>query len=85
MAPSDNWPRIICERFDGETDLGYQRRSSRIVEIVTDFRMGRYDAKSGEAMECELMALQDPATAYDLSVADEMLARLVRRDPAEAN
>ena len=75
MAPQESWPRIICERFDGESAEGYGRRSQRIVEIVTDFRMGRYDADSGEAMEHELAALQDPAMVYDLKAVDEILAK----------
>ena len=80
MAPLESWPRIICERFDGETSEGYGRRSERIVEIVTDFRMGRYDAGSGERMERELTALQDPAKAYDLAAVDQILAKAAKRE-----
>ena len=84
MAPLDTWPRIICERFDGETAEGYGRRSARIVEIVTDFRMGRYDAQSGDLMERELTALQDPAKAYDLASVDKILAKAAKRERAAA-
>ena len=83
MAPTDSWPRIVCERFDGESDAGYFRRSRRIIEIVTDFRFGRYDAESGDRMERELTALQDPVLAYDLGAADEMLAQVVQRHAGE--
>lgn len=79
MAPTENWPRIVCERFDGESSEGYGRRSSRIIEIVNDFRMGRYDAASAEAMEEELVALQDPGSAYDLRSVDDVLARAASR------
>ena len=80
VAPLESWPRIVCERFDGETSEGYGRRSERIVEIVTDFRMGRYDSESGERMERELTALQDPAKAYDLAAVDRILARAAKRE-----
>jgi hypothetical protein len=78
VAPLESWPRIVCERFDGETAEGYGRRSDRIVEIVTDFRMGRYDEESGELLERELTALQDPAKAYDLAAVDKILAKAAR-------
>ena len=84
MAPQESWPRIHCECFDGKSAEGYGRRSHRIVEIVTDFRMGRYDIESGEAMEQELAALQDPATAYDLKSVDEILAKASRRQKQAA-
>jgi hypothetical protein len=80
VAPLETWPRIVCERFDGETTEGYGRRSQRIVEIVTDFRMGRYDADSGERLERELTALQDPAKAYDLAAVDRILTKAAKRE-----
>ena len=80
VAPLETWPRIECERFDGETSDGYGRRSQRIVEIVTDFRMGRYDAEAGDRMERELLSLQDPAQAYDLKSVDRILAKAARRE-----
>jgi hypothetical protein len=80
VAPLESWPRIVCERFDGETAEGYGRRSGRIVEIVTDFRMGRYDEESGERLEHELTALQYPVKAYDLAAVDRILAKAARRE-----
>jgi hypothetical protein len=76
----ETWPRIVCERFDGETAEGFGARSHRIVEIVTDFRMGRYDAESGDQMERELTALQDPVQAYDLAAVDVVLRKAARRE-----
>jgi hypothetical protein len=57
----EGWPRILTERFDGESLETYRRRSSRIVEIVTGFRMGRYDEEVADRLERELLDLQDPA------------------------
>lgn len=79
MALLESWPRIVCERFDGESAEGYGERSRRIVEIVTDFRMGRYDHVSGDRMERELIALQDPEAAYDLQAANELLQRSISK------
>ena len=70
MAPLETWPRIVCERFDGESSDSYSRRSGRIVEIVNDFRFGRYDAQSGEMLERELESLQDP----DMAMPEEAFA-----------
>ena len=59
-VPSDLWPAIRCERFDGETEREYRERSARIVEIMTGFRKGRIDPADADALEEELMALQEP-------------------------
>jgi hypothetical protein len=56
----EGWPRISTERFDGESVETYRRRSARIVEIVTGFRMGRYADDVAEQRERELLDLQDP-------------------------
>jgi hypothetical protein len=57
----EGWPRILTERFDGESLETYRRRSARIVEIVTGFRMGRYEKDVAEERERELLDLQDPS------------------------
>ncbi len=56
----EGWPRIATERFDGESIETYRRRSARIIEIVTGFRMGRFDGDDAEQRERELLDLQDP-------------------------
>lgn len=65
MAPVEAWPRIVCERFDGERRHAYAERSARIVEIVTIFRMGHYDAGLGDQLEQELLRLQSPEATYE--------------------
>lgn len=59
------WPRIVTERFDGESLEDYRRRSARIVEIVTGFRTGAFDRDTAEERERELLQLQDPAFATE--------------------
>jgi len=63
---SDRWPKIICKRFDGESLDVYERRAARIREIITNFRLGRYDRDLGEAMERKLIELQTPALEHTL-------------------
>ena len=65
MAPVEAWPRIVCERFDGERGHAYAVRAARIVEIVTIFRMGHYDSELGDRLELELLRLQSPEAAYE--------------------
>lgn len=57
---SDDWPKISCERFDGEPASQYERRAKRIRQIITDFRWGRIPADRADAIESELLDLQDP-------------------------
>lgn len=60
----DEWPPISCKRFDGESLDAYKRRSEKIIEIITAFRMGRYDRDLGEVMEQKLIELQTPALEH---------------------
>jgi len=64
---SDEWPRISCPRFDGESERDYARRSARIVEIMTGFRKGRYRGDVAESLERELIALQEPSERLALA------------------
>lgn len=61
---SDEWPQIVCKRFDGESFDAYQRRSARIREIITNFRLGRYGRDIGDVMENKLLELQTPALEH---------------------
>ncbi len=54
------WPRIVCERFDGESAAAYRRRAAKVAEIVEGFRMGRFAGDVADEMERELMGLQTP-------------------------
>ena len=67
---SDEWPRIVCERFDGESEASYRERARRIEEIISGFRMGRISSEVADEVERELVALQEPGNLY-------------RRDPAQ--
>jgi hypothetical protein len=57
----DGWPPVNVSRFDGESERSFRWRASRINEIVTTFRNGRYDSDSGEQLEQELITLQTPS------------------------
>lgn len=61
---SDEWPKITCKRFDGESFDAYERRARRVREIITNFRLGRYDRDDGDAMERKLVELQTPALEH---------------------
>ena len=65
MAPVEAWPRIVCERFDGERRHAYAVRAARIIEIVSIFRLGHYDACLGDRLELELLVLQSPEATYE--------------------
>lgn len=56
----DEWRPIYCERFDGESVESHRRRSTRIIKIINDFRMGRYKGDQADEMERQLMELQNP-------------------------
>jgi hypothetical protein len=65
---SDEWPHMVCKRFDGESEVGYTQRSTRINEIVWGFRFGHYRGAEAQVREEELLGLQEPegiqATPY---------------------
>ncbi|AKR56291.1 hypothetical protein GCM10011321_04600 [Youhaiella tibetensis] len=56
----DGWPRISSKRFDGESMDTYRRRAAQIAEIITGFRMGRFDSETADEMEQRLADLQNP-------------------------
>ncbi|CDP51854.1 hypothetical protein [Paradevosia shaoguanensis] len=56
----DGWPRIASKRFDGENVDIYRKRAAAIAEIITGFRMGRFDSETADEMEQRLMDLQNP-------------------------
>lgn len=64
---SDEWPRISCPRFDGESEQDHRRRSARITEIMTGFRKGRYRGEMAERLERELTALQEPSERFAIA------------------
>jgi hypothetical protein len=66
---SDEWPRIVCERFDGESETGYRQRARRIEEIILGFRMGRIRPEVADEVEEELLALQEPGNLWRLDPA----------------
>ena len=57
----DGWPPVTTRRFDGESERSFRWRASRINEIISTFRTGRYDAATGEQLEQELIELQTPS------------------------
>jgi len=57
----DGWPPVNTRRFDGESERSFRWRATRINEIISTFRTGRYDAGAGEELEQELMTLQMPS------------------------
>ena len=61
---SDEWPRIVCERFDGESEASYRQRARRIEEIISSFRMGRIRPEIADEVERELLALQEPGSLW---------------------
>jgi hypothetical protein len=56
----DEWPSIVCERFDGENGDTYRRRSAEVVEIIQGFRNLRFRGEIAEQMERRLIELQEP-------------------------
>jgi hypothetical protein len=64
---SDEWPRISCPRFDGESERDHSRRAARIAEITTGFRKGRYRGDIADRLERELVALQEPGERFALA------------------
>jgi hypothetical protein len=56
----DGWPPVMTRRFDGESERSFRLRASRIHEIISTFRAGRYDQDTGEELEQELIDLQTP-------------------------
>ena len=64
---SDEWPRISCPRFDGESEHDHNRRSARIAEIMTGFRKGRFHGDVAERLERELTALQEPGERFAIA------------------
>lgn len=56
---ADGWPRILPERFDGEDIHAYRARATRIEELMTGFRMGRFERDVAEQRERELIELQE--------------------------
>jgi len=61
----DGWPRITSKRFDGESVETYRKRAARIAEIITGFRMGRFDSETADEMEQRLMDLQNPILEHN--------------------
>jgi len=57
----DGWPPVNTRRFDGESERSFRLRATRIAEIISTFRTGRYDATVGEQLEQELIDLQTPS------------------------
>ncbi len=57
----DGWPPVNTRRFDGESERSFRWRATRINEIISTFRTGRYDAATGEDLERELLDLQTPS------------------------
>ena len=57
----DGWPPVNTRRFDGESERSFRWRTTRINEIISTFRTGRYDAAVGDELEAELMTLQTPS------------------------
>lgn len=56
---SEGWPRIVPARFRDEDIQTYRTRAARIEELITGFRMGRFERDIGERMERELIRLQE--------------------------
>ena len=56
----DEWPAIVCERFDGESTDSYRRRSAEVVEIIKGFRSLRFRGEVAEQKEKRLLQLQEP-------------------------
>ena len=67
---SDEWPRIVSERFDGESDASYRQRARRIEEIISGFRMGRIRAEIADEVEQELLTLQEPGSLWDAAATE---------------
>lgn len=61
----DEWPAIRCPRFDGESQDGYRRRQAEFLEIVTNFRRGRYVGAVADKMEARLERLRAPELEYE--------------------
>jgi hypothetical protein len=55
----EGWPKIVPDRFEGEDLRSYNARASRIREIITAFRMGRFAGDLAEHKERELIRLQE--------------------------
>jgi hypothetical protein len=55
----EHWPQIKVERFDDESETAYRRRRDMIVNIMTGFRLGRYEGETADRLEQRLVALQE--------------------------
>lgn len=60
--PSDEWPRVRCERFDGESREAFVHRAARAEAIIWGFRSGRFRNETAEMLEQELLSLLEPDT-----------------------
>ena len=58
---AEGWPSMQWERFSGETQQAYHRRSTEIQQIIEGFRMGRYRGEIADQMERRLIRLQEQA------------------------
>ncbi|MDR3475052.1 MAG: hypothetical protein P4M09_25655 [Devosia sp.] len=56
----DEWPPIVCERFDGEGMDTYRRRSAEVIDIIQGFRNLRFRGEVAEEKEQRLAELQEP-------------------------
>jgi|GEM_PF-2096232 len=57
----DAWPKIVVERFDGEGEAAYERRSSEIRLIIEGFRRSQFRGAEVDRMEQRLIVLQEPS------------------------
>ena len=75
---AEGWPRILPERFDGEDTQSYKSRASRIEQLMTGFRMGRFGRDVAEHMERELVRLQEYPLSAPKAVAPSELTAVRR-------
>jgi hypothetical protein len=63
----DEWPPIVCKRFDGERMDIYRRRSMEIIEIIQGFRSMKFRGEVADQMERRLIELQEPQYEYEMA------------------